>query len=202
MTRAVLRIVAALGAVAWIGIPTLATVNAASTDEVVRAVVPLNSKAAPTTVLGSLMPGASVAVGAPGTPAAITLTAWYSGTSSALLVTKPGERIVVARLTPAGVTAEAPGATQTDAYGTTWHAVSIEGLVDPAQLVPDETTVFHDAAALYGTHCSSCHALHQPSEFTANQWPAILSSMQRNGALSGDQAALVLAYLQRNAKTP
>jgi len=195
------RVTVALGAGA-LAVFTLATGNAASTNEVVRAVAPLSAKAAPATSLGSLMPGASVAVGSPGPPAGITLTAWYAGTASGVLMTKPGERIVVARLTPAGVAAEVPGTTQTDAYGTTWHEVSIDGLVDPTQLAPDETTAFHDAAALYAARCSSCHALHQPSEYTANQWPAILSSMQRNAALSDEQAALILAYLQRHANSP
>jgi mono/diheme cytochrome c family protein len=48
---------------------------------------------------------------------------------------------------------------------------------------------------LYVGRCGSCHALHQPSEFPASEWPKLVEGMAVNGQLNEDQRRDITAYL-------
>jgi predicted CxxxxCH...CXXCH cytochrome family protein len=88
-----------------------------------------------------------------------------------------------------------------DPYGAAWNQVQVSGAIDATALVASVTPVWSGAAKFYGQKCSQCHTLHQPAEFTANQWPGVVASMAHNAALSGDQLDLVVRYLQAHART-
>ena len=54
-------------------------------------------------------------------------------------------------------------------------------------------------AELYSMHCNRCHPERYPTERTAAQWKTIVLHMQIRANLPGDQARMILKYLQENS---
>ena len=54
-------------------------------------------------------------------------------------------------------------------------------------------------AELYSIHCNRCHPERYPTERTAAQWKTIMLHMQVRANLPGDQARLILQFLQENS---
>ena len=54
-------------------------------------------------------------------------------------------------------------------------------------------------AELYSMHCNRCHPERYPTERTAAQWKTITLHMQVRAAIPGNQARLILQYLQENS---
>jgi hypothetical protein len=54
-------------------------------------------------------------------------------------------------------------------------------------------------AELYSMHCNRCHPERYPTERTAAQWKTIMLHMRVRANLPGDQARLILKYLQDNS---
>ena len=54
-------------------------------------------------------------------------------------------------------------------------------------------------AELYSIHCNRCHAERYPTERTAAQWKTIMLHMQVRANIPGNQARLILKYLQENS---
>jgi mono/diheme cytochrome c family protein len=51
--------------------------------------------------------------------------------------------------------------------------------------------------ALYIDHCAACHNLYSPDEFSASQWPQVLSSMAPRAGLSSSNTLLIKKYLTK-----
>jgi cytochrome c5 len=66
--------------------------------------------------------------------------------------------------------------------------------VAPPVLKPQLT-----GAELYSMHCNRCHPERYPTERTAAQWKTIMLHMQVRANIPGDQARLILQYLQDNS---
>ena len=54
-------------------------------------------------------------------------------------------------------------------------------------------------AELYSIHCNRCHPERYPTERTAAQWKTIMLHMQVRASIPGQQARLILQYLQENS---
>ena len=54
-------------------------------------------------------------------------------------------------------------------------------------------------AELYSIHCNRCHPERYPTERTAAQWKTIMLHMQVRANIPGQQARLILQYLQENS---
>ena len=54
-------------------------------------------------------------------------------------------------------------------------------------------------AELYSIHCNRCHPERYPTERTAAQWKTIMLHMQVRANIPGNQARLILGYLQENS---
>ena len=54
-------------------------------------------------------------------------------------------------------------------------------------------------AELYSMHCNRCHPERYPTERTAAQWKTIMLHMQVRANIPGDQARLILQFLQENS---
>ena len=60
-------------------------------------------------------------------------------------------------------------------------------------------------AALFSGKCNRCHALPDPAQHTATEWPAIVSRMRQHliqykmNDLTDEQAKAISAYLEKNA---
>ncbi|HKX16980.1 MAG TPA: hypothetical protein VJT33_03085 [bacterium] len=72
----------------------------------------------------------------------------------------------------------------------------------PAALTSDVQTVWTRGRQSYESHCSTCHSLYASDQYTANQWPGLLSNMSDRAGLSGPDLALALKDLQTHAKAP
>ena len=53
----------------------------------------------------------------------------------------------------------------------------------------------YDSKILYENTCNKCHNLYAPNEFSKEQWPKIMKSMQKNAELSDPQIAGILDYI-------
>jgi hypothetical protein len=56
--------------------------------------------------------------------------------------------------------------------------------------------------SLYIDHCSSCHALHRPTELPPSAWPRIVQEMEQRSKLDADTAATLIRYLVVAAGAP
>jgi len=54
-------------------------------------------------------------------------------------------------------------------------------------------------AELYSIHCNRCHPERYPTERTAAQWKTVMLHMQVRANIPGNQAKLILQYLQDNS---
>ncbi|ADR37623.1 cytochrome c-type protein TorC [Oceanithermus profundus DSM 14977] len=85
--------------------------------------------------------------------------------------------------------------------GQVWNKVRLAGFWVPEKaLSRDLRKPWATAEALYKKNCSACHALHDPAQFTANQWPQVLKSMTSRTPLDKTQIAWITKYLQYHAK--
>jgi len=153
--------------------------------------------------------GAAVGTVTPGTPVTVTTTqgadaqvsiTGYSSAGSNAVVTAVGERIILANVTQPDQAQRQLGAQTKDSYGTVWTQVTLSGWVATSALTSDVQTIWTHGRQVYEAHCSTCHSLYAPDQFTANQWPGNLQAMASNGGLAGEDLALVLKYLQTHAK--
>ncbi len=70
-----------------------------------------------------------------------------------------------------------------------------------SQMSDKEAAVVEKAGSvLYTQNCGQCHELFAPSSHTPTEWKKWVDVMQGNTSLSDAEAAVVLAYLQENAK--
>ncbi len=151
-------------------------------------------------VVGTVTPGTTMSVTeTSGTDAHVTV-AGYSSAGSSMVVAAVGVRIVLVTLTAPDQADRNLGAQTKDSYGTVWTEVTVSGWVPSNALTADVQTVWAHGRQLYEAHCSSCHSLYAPDQYTANQWPGTLQGMASQGGLSGDDLTLVLKYLQTHAK--
>ena len=181
---------------------TACCIVAAADERYVRSLAPIYSTTG--TKIGEIMPGTGVAPAKAGTSrATITIDGWSIQGADPVIYSAVGERIILATLDASDASALAHRKTlghKSDPYGTRWNHVQISVAVDTSQLTPRVASVWSAAHSLYAARCSACHALHSPTEFTANQWPNILTIMTKNAALDPSQAALVRQYLQTHAR--
>ncbi len=176
--------------------------NPADTNEII----------AKTTNLTAQAGGASLGEATPATPVTIVSTAgdtveiaiegWSMHDAPQYLYPDIGQRIILVTLEQSGQDARAVVTSQADKYGIAWDNVKVTGWVPAANLATDPAAVWQAAQAIFQKRCSACHALHQPKEFTANQWPSILKIMTKRAALSPADTELVTKYLQLHAKIP
>ena len=152
--------------------------------------------------IGTLSPGSELhlkgGVAASG-GRSFSVDGWFQEGNRTSFFLNQGKRIVIATLTEPP-TDEAKLSEQKDDYGNTWIHARIGAYVAPTTLADDQSVVWESAVKLYHTRCSACHAVHNPKEFTANQWPGILKIMAKNAALQPAELALLTEYLQTHAK--
>ena len=152
-------------------------------------------------VIATILPATPVIVRATkGQRVKVEVTGWSPMGGARYLFMAISQRIRRAVLTDAGLPKRTVIGTGEDAWESTWQHARITGWIDKADLVPDVGTVWKEASKLYFSHCSRCHSLRKPREFTANQWPSVLKIMTARAGFSKDQAALVTALLQHHAR--
>ena len=98
------------------------------------------------------------------------------------------------------VIADAPKATAPQEIIVVQEVVPVENSVVPeTKPVPKNmvmlTRELYESKNLYENSCNKCHNLYAPSEFSKEQWPKIMKSMQKNAELSDPQIAGILDYI-------
>jgi mono/diheme cytochrome c family protein len=53
---------------------------------------------------------------------------------------------------------------------------------------------------LYVSHCSNCHNLHLPKEFSSDDWIKQVNKMQTRAGISDSEKVSILNYLTYNTK--
>lgn len=150
---------------------------------------------------GDVLPGTPLTVlGSSGSDIHVQIEGWVVKGSASVLFEGIGQHTVLATFTSSGKLGDKVLTTKKDAYGTTWQQMTFTGWVAQNATVAKVATVWKKAENLYDSRCSACHALHNPNEFTANQWPGILKVMGQNASLDQQDLNLVTRYLQAHAK--
>ncbi|MEO8838574.1 MAG: hypothetical protein ABI351_07655 [Herbaspirillum sp.] len=181
---------------------SIAQASSTQTSEYLAASTVFSANTAGST-LGEITPATPVVViQKNGDSAEIAIEGWSMQGAKQYVFANIGQRIILATLDESGQAARVVEKSQPDRYGTIWDKVKITGHIPAASLVSNQDTVWRSASAIFQTHCSSCHALHDPHEFTANQWPSILKVMGGRAALNPADTELVTKYLQLHAKVP
>ncbi len=78
------------------------------------------------------------------------------------------------------------------------NAVGAQAIA-PAAASPVKVKKQLTGAELYSIHCNRCHAERYPTERTGAQWKTIMLHMQVRANIPGQQARLILQYLQENS---
>ena len=151
---------------------------------------------------GSVMPGTALGVlDASGGDTHVQIQGWAIKGSASVVFQDVGLHVVLATLDAKAEAGLKVVKTKEDDYGTTWEQVVLEGWVATKDTASSVDTVWKAAESLYDSRCSACHALHDPGEFTANQWPGILKTMGQNASLDQQTLNLVTRYLQAHGKS-
>jgi|GEM_PF-159805 len=152
-------------------------------------------------VIAKVMPGTALRVlSKKGDWIEVEVSGWSPAGGERYLFKEIGQRIRLAKLTEQGLSKRTVIAEKEDYYENTWQNARLAGWVARADTSADLGAVWEEANDLFHKRCTRCHALHRPSEFTANQWPSILKIMTVRAGLSTDRKALVTQYLQTHAK--
>jgi nitrate/TMAO reductase-like tetraheme cytochrome c subunit len=98
------------------------------------------------------------------------------------------------------VIADAPKVPAPQEIKVVQEVVSVENSVVPeTKPVPKNmvmlTRELYESKNLYENSCNKCHNLYAPNEFSKEQWPKIMKSMQKNAELSDPQIAGILDYI-------
>ncbi|MDE2166666.1 MAG: hypothetical protein KGJ66_10065 [Alphaproteobacteria bacterium] len=198
------RLLAALGAgtLAATLAPSAAMAQSSGTTEFAAGSAPLLADPQGTP-LGTVTPGTPLTViKQTGRLAEVRIDGWSMAGAETVVFAAKGLRIVLAELSADRPANRTVGARSEDQYGGVWEQVTVTGWVSASDLVAAVEPVWQKAHVLFAQRCTKCHALHQPTEFTANQWPHILQIMTKRAVLTADQTALVTKYLQIHARQP
>ena len=151
--------------------------------------------------IGTVTPATKVSVTSTAAGmSSVVIDGWHPKTEATLIYGGLDSRILLVRLSGSGAATVKTVDTKADAYGDTWDHVVIAGDVPTSALVTNQAIVWKTAAAFYGQRCSTCHTLHQPTQYTVNQWPSLVGDMAHNAALSTAQQDLIVSYLQAHAR--
>lgn len=166
--------------------------------------------AATLTSLGGAAGGAAIGTVMPSTPLTVsgrkngflkvTIRGWSPAGGDRYLFRAVGQRINEVVLTDNGLKYRKGGAKKEDDYGSNWQDATVTGWIAKKDTTPDLNGIWKKAGDIYFSHCTRCHSLHRPREFTANQWPPTLKVMTKRAGLNRDEAALVTMLLQVHAK--
>jgi mono/diheme cytochrome c family protein len=78
--------------------------------------------------------------------------------------------------------------------------VNTNGLYVPTQADATSNATLQElqqGRVLYVDNCAACHNLYSPDDYSASQWPQVLSSMAPKAGLSSANTLLVKKYLTK-----
>jgi len=87
-----------------------------------------------------------------------------------------------------------------DEYGESWDKVEGVYTVASQAISKDNKSLYTQAKDVYESTCGGCHGVPQAKDYTVNQWPNQIKTMNAKVTLDSDTKWLVTKYLQQNAK--
>lgn len=81
-----------------------------------------------------------------------------------------------------------------------WNKVKVVAYTDDGDFTKNLDENFAKSKKLYTENCSICHALHKPSEFQPNQWPALFKSMLSRTPIDKKDEWSIIQYLQKHGQ--
>ena len=149
---------------------------------------------------GKLLPTTGIEVlKVKGTKALVKLTGWNKGKMSRIVYYSKGVRIISGAFSKKAkyklevLKTEKIGKNQ-------WSKVTLTTWIDNKDLTSDIDGLYSKASDLLQTNCGLCHAYHPTTEFSANQWPAVIKGMRPRSPLSKEDGWLITQYAQKHAK--
>ena len=130
----------------------------------------------------------------------VEVTGWSPEGGEKYMFIEMGQRIRQAKMTDEGLKYRKVIAEQEDYYESVWQDVRLTGWIAKKDTSEDLRAIWKSARHLFHQRCTRCHALHRPTEFTANQWPSILKIMTVRAGLSEGKKALIVQFMQSHAK--
>ncbi|RYD89712.1 MAG: hypothetical protein EOP50_17130 [Sphingobacteriales bacterium] len=112
------------------------------------------------------------------------------------------KKILFASAVAALVVACAPKVTPAASTGTAPTPNATTAPATPTPAANPATAKIEAGHQVYTAKCGRCHALKEPSHYTAERWVPILQSMAPKAKLNDEETANVMAYVQANAKKP
>ena len=124
------------------------------------------------------------------------LPGWVMDGNEYIVFFSNKERIKLARIDESFIKNFVVKGSMEDDLGVTWKKVELEIVLNKeAKLTSNENSLWTEEKELY-LRCGSCHNLHDEKEFTANQWPQIMKTMQNNAGFTKKEAKKVSLFLQ------
>lgn len=163
-------------------------------------VKPLYLDATSSKVVGKLLPTTEVTIlKKEGDRVLLSIEGYAPAGENIALYFVPNKRILNAGFSKnSGVKFEKIGSTNAD--GKAFDKLKVQVWSENTDLSDDVKPLFAQAKDLFDQNCSMCHGLHQPKEFSANQWPSMFKSMAGRTGIDKKDYQLVIQYLQKNAK--
>lgn len=133
--------------------------------------------------------------------AKVELAGWRREGFASILYARQGKRILLANLGEKALPRlQALRTVEDGDTGQAWTEMRLEAWVPAAGLLRDPAPFWDYVAGMYRDNCSLCHVLRPPGDYTANDWIGHMNAMKRLTALTEQEAATLLAYLQAGAK--
>ena len=166
-----------------------------------KTLTPLHNAAENGTVIARISPAVPLRVlDEKGGQVKVEITGWSPEGGEKYLFIEMGQRIRLAKITDQGLEGRKVIAQKEDYYESVWQDVRLTGWIAKKDTSEDIKAIWKTARHLFHQRCTRCHALHRPTEFTANQWPSILKIMTVRAGLSEGKKALIVQYMQTHAK--
>lgn len=81
-----------------------------------------------------------------------------------------------------------------------WNEVRVVAYTNDGNFTDNLNLLFEKAKKQYQDSCSICHAMHQPTHYSANQWPALIKSMISRTPIDKKDEWTITQYLQKHSK--
>ena len=125
-----------------------------------------------------------------------TLSGWVMDGNEYIIFYSSKARIKLARIDESFIENMKVYETVEDHYGVVWKRIDLSfKLKNSESLIDNKNDLWAEETTLY-QRCGSCHKAFDAHEYTPNQWPSIIKTMQDNAGFSKKEAKEVSVYLQ------
>jgi len=153
------------------------------------------------TAIGTVQPSTPLTVkGHKGGYVKVEITGWSPAGGDLYLFKDAGIRINMLKLNDKGRKNRVGHDSKEDDYGASWQYTTVTGWIAAKDTSTDLDGIWRAAGDIYFSHCTRCHSLRRPGDFTANQWPQALKVMTVRAGLNPEETALVTMLLQNHGK--